>query len=137
MSIEWDASLETGNAEIDAHHRAFVAKVRQLLEACKLGRGSSELVTMAQFLRKYAGHHFAAEEKYMVEVGYPYMSTHQEQHAAFVRGLEEIERDLEQRGPRPDVIAKTTELVSDWLIRHIKGADLPLARYADERTAAR
>ncbi len=129
MVMQWDPSLSLGVEHLDAQHQEFFRRLQRFLDACKGNQGGAALAEMLGYLRRYAEEHFAAEELLMREQGFPYLATHQEQHAEFIAKLDRLTAAFEQRGTRADTIAEAMDFASTWLIRHIKSSDLVIARW--------
>lgn len=81
------------------------------------------------FLREYAVHHFAAEERVMAEARYPGVNVHASAHARFVRELEELRVMYEATGASIAVAVKAHTWIDDWLRAHIMGVDQGLATF--------
>lgn len=134
-AIDFPIDLETGIAEIDNHHRAFVALTNRILTAAPAEMPSADQALAA--LRRYADHHFSAEEAQMRIHGFAGMRQHVMHHERFRRELFEIVQLSLAPGSVPQVRARLRILVQDWFLDHIRTMDLALATFLNDVSAAR
>ena len=94
LRAEWTDALLTGDREIDNQHKTFFVYAQRIVVACGLLRGAAEVEKTVRFMTEYAATHFAAEEKRMEAVGYPYIETHRTAHRSFLpeptRGVDRV-----------------------------------------------
>ena len=130
MSIVFDKSLETGNELIDSQHKELIARVNKLTEECAVGKEKNVAVQTLDFLMDYTVIHFADEEKLQAEHNYPLLDQHKEQHAAFVKAVDELREMLEEEeGPSEAFVEAVKKNVVDWLVIHIQGWDKKVAEF--------
>ena len=130
MSIVFDKSLETGNELIDSQHRELIARVNKLTEECAVGKEKNVAVQTLDFLMDYTVIHFADEEKLQAEHNYSLLDQHKEQHAAFVKAVDELREMLEEEeGPSEAFVEAVKKNVVDWLVIHIQGWDKKVAEF--------
>ncbi len=130
--IAWDASLETGIAELDEQHRLIFAKAGAVLGAAGVP-GAAEVGRTLEFLLDYAAEHFRTEERYMELAGYPDLRPHAAAHADLTARLEAISR-THQGGADPTTVARDLKaLVQGWLADHIRRKDRALATFLSLR----
>jgi len=121
--IPWDPALETGDATIDAQHRALFSLVNQLRDAAVEGRANEAVGEVLGRLVLYVETHFAEEQRLMVRTGYPLdqFLPHVEAHTALTAQTTEIvER---QRRGELTTILPVTEFLVEWLRTHIRQVD--------------
>jgi hemerythrin len=128
VPLEWTDALALGIEEIDAQHRELFLHVARVRDAAFSG-DASEIERTLAFLERYVAFHFAAEERYMAAQRYPGLSRHQEEHAWFLRAVQEIEADHLRDGPSADAIARVERFLTDWVRTHIGVCDLGMARF--------
>jgi len=127
--LYWEKSLETGDREIDTHHKAFISQAQRLEAACRTGHGALSVEKMLGFLAQYADHHFRVEETRMREAEYPYITTHLAQHQEYRDHLATLRERLAKSGPSDELADSVCEWLIEWLIRHVKGSDLPMIEF--------
>lgn len=134
MAIQFDNSLRTGNELIDTQHQELIARVNKLTEECKPGTEKTVAAQILGFLMDYTNEHFSDEEKLQEEHNYPLLNAHKEQHACFVKAVNELEEMLiEEEGPSEAFVAAVKKNVVDWLLNHIMVWDKQVAQYVIEK----
>ncbi len=133
MALEWTQDLATGSNEIDTQHKELFKRINALLEACKKGKGKSEVGKIVQFLDDYVMTHFAEEEKYMQKYDYPKYMAHKAQHLEFIENFSELKRQIEKEGAGLQLVVKTNHMVVQWLVNHISKVDRALGTFLKDR----
>lgn len=132
--IQWSPALAVGVPEIDAQHQELFRRAERLVTALRVGdRG--EAGPLIRYLSEYVVEHFAAEERYMHEIGYPGLEGHRAVHLAFREDLAAMLADYERKGPTPLVALTLHNWLSDWLRRHVGGLDVEIGRFAAAKRA--
>jgi len=129
MEIAWNASLATGNEEIDNQHKELFSRFASLLAACSQRKGREEILNMYRFLDTYVRDHFALEERLQQQHSYPGYADHKAQHDNFIRDLHQLEFLLQDEGATLMLVIVTNQTMADWLINHVSGEDRKLAEY--------
>jgi len=128
LSVEqlWDDKMSVGVDYIDQHHKTLIGL---LIEAKRAADASDR--DMARYvltaLAGYTKYHFLAEERLMLEIGYPGIDRQREAHRGFLDRLKEIE-DVYAR----DAAGAAKELVrylTEWFISHIANDDALLGAH--------
>lgn len=133
-ALRWDDRLNLGVAEIDGQHQTLVGYCNVLVAAIQKGQGQAAVTATLTRLRDYTTIHFAAEERYMEQIGYPDLPAHREAHADMVRRVKEFQRRIYQHeDPAP---AEVRAFLKDWLITHILGVDRKIAAFLKAQAAA-
>ena len=134
MKVEFDKSLETGNALIDGQHKELISKIDNLVNCCEQGGGKTEAIRMLDYLSEYTDFHFGEEEKLQAEVSYPGMEVHKAKHAEFKTAVAQLhEMLIEEEGPTDAFVAAVQKNVIDWLFDHIRNLDQALASYIQNK----
>lgn len=132
--LRWDPCLETGIAEIDWEHRRLLNIANRLLDAMARGKGEAALRPVSRDLARHAEEHFANEEKYMLEMGYPRLPEHQAEHRKMAEGLAVFIATLDSDDP-PGA-KELSALMSHWLLDHILTCDKEYAAFSRERAGS-
>jgi hemerythrin len=117
--LEWDPSLCTSVPVLDEHHRALFAYLGHLERATK-ECGAAACEVAVDELRRFALHHFSAEEQLMALNHYPHLREHMAEHAAFTAKLLELRAALAHR----DIARDLTVLLRTWLREHVAKSDM-------------
>jgi hemerythrin len=126
---EWDDSLCTGVAEIDAQHRELFDRADRFFEAAGARAGRAEAREALAYLGEYARFHFAHEEELMRGLGYPHLGEHQAEHRAYAGRLAKVQERGEGRGAAAALRASVEGLLRSWLLEHVDRADRLLAAF--------
>jgi hemerythrin len=129
MATEWNKALETGNADIDNQHKELFRRFDSLMDACQQRKGKEEVCKVLLFLGDYVKKHFAMEEELQLNRNYPHYPAHKEQHASFIKELENLEQQFKLEGATLSLIIQTNQSMVSWLINHINVKDKDLATY--------
>jgi diguanylate cyclase (GGDEF)-like protein/hemerythrin-like metal-binding protein len=117
--LTWSAEHNVGVREIDEQHAHLAALLNGLAAALRNGQEHGAIL---QEVVRYAGFHFATEERLMRACCYDGLESHQDMHR---RLLDEL------RGLRLDEagfsFSLTVRYLQNWLLRHVDGADRDLA----------
>jgi hemerythrin len=126
MTIRWHAALAVGHPGIDEQHREMFRRAQALVDAMSRG-DRAEVARHFDFLGGHVLEHFGAEERLMLETGFPGLGVHKAEHDRFVRDYRALRALFERHGIVPALTVKTGIWLADWLERHIGGADQRLA----------
>jgi hemerythrin len=119
--LEWKDSYNIGVKEIDIQHRGLFDLVSKLSNTKYFAHDEKYFFATLNMLVKYAELHFATEERYMVEAGYPRLEEHQKEHEKFLLDIFKLAEDLE-RGDA-GLQQKILSFLHDWYSAHILGTD--------------
>jgi hemerythrin len=132
--FQWDDTLLTGIAMIDAQHKEYFRRVNQALASSE--DREAECLKELQFVQEYALDHFDAEQNVMTFHEYPGYEGHLAQHQVFASRLDALSEALAAEGFRPDVGQRLNALLVEWFVRHIRTEDQRLGKYLKERQQA-
>lgn len=120
MAIEWTSDLNTGIDVIDAQHKSIVDYINQLEDAIKHGNRQSVGRVLSELV-DYTLSHFAFEESLQEEAGYANSGTHKAVHNLFAKRVAKYQ-EAHKNGE--DVAQATHDMLSSWLLHHIKRDDM-------------
>jgi hemerythrin len=132
--IQWSPALAVGVPEIDAQHQELFRRAERLVSALRAG-DRAEVAPLIRYLGDYVVEHFAAEERFMHEIGYPGLEEHRVLHRAFRDDFAVMLADYERKGPTPLVALTLHNWLSDWLRKHVGGVDVDIGRFTDAKRA--
>ena len=131
--VQWDESLSVNIDEIDQQHRWLIKTIAKLESSMRQGNSKAVLWEIFDELTNFWTIHFKAEEKVMVEVGYPDTENHLAEHKNFIRKIDAFKEAFQE-----DEIGLTVEMMnflSDWVYKHIKHMDSGYAAYIAHQKA--
>lgn len=124
VMIEWDDRFELGVARMDASHQEFIRLLARLGSAAE-----QEFPDMFARLLEHTEEHFAAEERWMLESGFPPIMVHRQEHEYVLQLLRES-LDRIQAGSGASGRTLVKELLA-WFEQHAASMDMALARHIE------
>ena len=131
--MKWSPDLAIGIEHIDEQHQEWFKRANDLFEAGRERRAKEVIGELLEFLDDYTKKHFADEERYMQEIGYPGYDAQKQAHESFVERLAQLRRDYDSSGGSVNVIINANKIVIDWLISHISKMDRQIGAYVREQ----
>ncbi len=132
-SIGWTKELETGIDILDEQHHRYVDLLsdyfQKVAEHTRTEEKADQLTDSFDFLRQYAGEHFATEESIMKDAGYPDYLSHLEEHLHFLQHVGELYKDMKSKGFSPELSREVNYYTVEWFIEHILLADMKLVEF--------
>lgn len=124
MNTKWNANLNTGNPEIDSHHKELF-KIASLLDQAIRSQDDAKTVLTIEFLEQYVVEHFHEEEEEMKKHNFEGLILHELEHNTFRNTIKNI-RTLYDTGTfKAHVLFQIRRFV-DTLIKHILTVDIQL-----------
>ncbi len=119
--IKWDDKYNTGISIIDEEHKILIGIINKAVAASRHKDNSREIIGILREMSDFAQTHFAAEETYMLECGYPDYEQHKKEHQNFA--IETI-AFLDDVGKGDSRLAyEILDHLKVWLVSHIQGTD--------------
>ena len=130
--LEWrDEDFTVYIRGIDLQHKQLVRIFNNLYRA--MLEGSSRYAYDAlNFLREYTVFHFKTEERLFEKYGYPKAEEHREQHAYFVKQVEDFATRLKSVGEEAASL-DMLGFLAHWIKAHIQGADREYGKWFREK----
>ncbi|MDM8538808.1 hemerythrin family protein [Desulfobacterales bacterium HSG17] len=126
---DWSDDYLIGIEKVDKQHKQFFRLAHNFFTACLADEGDEHTHSALKALGSYADRHFAVEEAYMEEIGYPRLEEHKKLHSEFVLKYNEMEMDFKESGRTETLVNKILTTVMDWLKEHIATADYDYAEF--------
>ncbi len=120
--MNWTEKLSVGVAVIDDDHKKLVGMVNELYDAMQAGRGRDALGHILDGLVQYTRFHFAREEKFFAQTGYPAAVQHKQEHDALTHQVLDVQQKY-AAGATATLSLDVLHFLRDWLIKHIQGSD--------------
>lgn len=130
MLLEWDESLSAGVKTIDAEHKRFIGIINSFREGILKGQGAEAVEKTIMAISEHARDHFANEEKYARDHGYPGNEDLVLEHQDMMKTVSDCSRRF--REGDPEVPAELAGFLSDWLDDHFQ-SDKKLGEYLNSR----
>lgn len=127
--MTWRDSFALGIPHIDKQHRELCDQIDKLFEAGSKGKGADEVLNVLNFLESYTIKHFADEEKLQLQIKYPNYTAHKAKHNEFVAKISKMKKDATEKGVNITMVISLNQMISNWLVEHIKSTDADYAKY--------
>lgn len=101
---------------LDDQHRHLSELVQELRKAITERRGHQEALKMLINICEQARHHVVFEESILETHGYPGLIEHQEDHAVWLKDINEMRRSVENGKVSIQIATRSLEL---WFAKHI------------------
>ena len=126
--IAWDESLAVGVAEIDEQHQSIIRLINDL--AARQGQTEeADAAKALAFLRAYLHDHFDLETELMLDLGYPDLDAHRQQHELFANHVIFFEIEKEFGVVSEQMLADILGFLKEWFISHITKEDKALGEF--------
>lgn len=112
-----------GEEEADRQHKEMLEKYDEFMRAVDTNIHRRDLLKMLDYLDSYTKNHFATEEKFLADHGYPGLASHAEEHRQFLGELWLVKSKLQTEGTMDEAVRLTVNTLVRWLSRHIGAAD--------------
>ena len=118
-TVEWCERHSVGIKELDEQHCRLFDIFYTLLEVDGTTQDQNIVADALISLRAYTYEHFATEERYMAECGYPDLESHRRIHNTFREKIE----NLYSAKPGNQNLMVILRNLYEWLITHIGWCD--------------
>ena len=125
----WKDSLLVGVSQIDEQHHKLVESLDKLMDACKQGKGKTEIAQALNFTVTYTKEHFTDEENLQERYAYPAFNAHKRLHAQYIMKMDSLVTEFEKTGPSASLAGKLDKTLAEWIIDHINTEDKRLGEY--------
>ncbi|MCW8806975.1 MAG: EAL domain-containing protein [Rhodanobacter sp.] len=128
LAITWSAELSVGNDVIDGQHERLIELFNELVAIQSRGITQEELQPVLDDLLDYTRYHFRTEADLMREwrVDATHREAHLKAHHGFISFLQRVQPLAPER--MAESVEYTILFLSQWLLHHIMGMDVRLAR---------
>ena len=122
--IEWDETLETGDAAMDADHKQLAGLFNRLRDALANGEGRAFCSAVLDDIIRHTRTHFELEQGLMLQHQYPKAEQHAAEHAMLIRQAldfrNSFDTDTDTDASRPAQM----RFADVWLAFHILFSDM-------------
>lgn len=129
----WKEKYKIGVPIIDSQHEELFSRVASFIETLRSNKAWEDKVEKVnetlEFMKGYVVTHFADEERYQQEIGYPYFSEHQKIHQGMVAYVQSVSEEYEKEGFKEELMQQFGGKLLAWLINHVVSEDQKIAEY--------
>lgn len=130
--MTWTDKLSVGVAALDDDHKKLVSMVNELYDAMQAGHGRESLGRILDGLIQYTKMHFAREEKFFAQTGYPAAAPHKQEHEALTRQVLDVQKKY-AGGAVATLSLDVMHFLKNWLVNHIQGSDQKYRPHLNEK----
>lgn len=135
----WRDRYSVGVDLIDRQHRELFRRVTEFVETLRSDapweKREQKVTETLDFMQEYVVSHFAAEEAYQREIGYPGYEAHRQIHEDMVRYVTEVAEEYRRDGYDERLIQQFAGKLLAWLIHHVAAEDRKIADFAHGKEA--
>lgn len=134
--ITWNETLATGNARVDAQHKALLEKFNDLsvvfsgTSNAKIRLAAGEVL---DYLLFYARWHFEQEELIMAEVHCPLAELNKSEHRDFLKRIGDFYLQWQTGNMDLELARNAYAAMEQWVVHHITHVDSALRENLQEK----
>lgn len=132
LNQKWDERYVTGIVRIDEDHKGLITLINEAHRLFVYGNDSTDYADLLDSLCAYTVSHFAYEETWMTENGYPNMGEHLLEHQSFSKKVSELVDGLKSGTGRLSL--DLLSFLRVWLLTHIAVHDADLGAFSRQRS---
>ena len=120
--VAWTKKMSVGVTVLDEDHQKLVSLLNELHEGIASGHGTETLGKILNALVEYTKVHFAREEEFFAQTGYPDAAAHHQKHEDLTSKVLEIQAHY-NKGHFDALSLDALEFLKEWIYGHIQGSD--------------
>ena len=132
--MHWNQTLDIGVESMNKEHREILDAMNEIFDAHEAGKEGDAINRLVSRLGEICTRHFADEEAFMEEVGYPDLRSHKLIHKQLLEDFSSHAATIEAAGGKAN--EDFFGFLKRWLVAHIKGIDAKYAAHANSTAAA-
>ena len=133
--ITLSKDMEIGISKIDDQHRELINRINAVIAMGARSVSKEETRRTIDLLSDYITLHFGDEELLHRQSNYPKYEWHKGQHQLLRESYKKIEQEFAEIGPSPKFTLDLSKSIIDWIVRHIKSADVEFGKYYNAQKA--
>ncbi len=129
--IVWDEKYSVNIEVIDEQHKKIIEVLGNLFEEMGKKKSREVLKAILDQMIWYAGEHFATEEIFMKQYGFPGYEEHKKEHEAFKGKVTIFQKDF--AAGKESLSANMVRFLTEWLDHHIVEIDKQYGPFLNEK----
>jgi hemerythrin-like metal-binding protein len=130
--FEWTDRYGVGIQRVDQEHKQLVAILNDVYDAICADKTDDAMEVALKGLLDYTETHFAHEEELMKVYAYPGLPEHKLEHEDLTQKVIALFGEFHER--EPGIPLRMTNMLRDWLARHIMRTDKAFGAYANSKS---
>ena len=127
--ITLSKDMEVGVEKIDTQHRDLIDRLNSIVSMGTRAVSKDETQKTLDLLGEYVLKHFTDEEALQQKHNYPKYGWHKGQHQSFIVEFKKLKAEFAANGHSAAFTIAMNNSIINWIVRHIKSADVELGRY--------
>ena len=127
--VEFTKDLLIGIERIDNQHKTLIDYTNNLISIGSKAANQEEIEKSLVFLGNYVVKHFADEEAFQIEIGYPQYDRHRKLHMEFIEVYRVFVDNYKKNGHSPKFITVFKNTVVAWVAKHVMVEDRNIGKY--------
>jgi len=124
--------MEIGVPKVDGQHRELVDRINALTKMGAKSVSKEETERTLKLLTDYVILHFRDEEALHKQSNYPKIEQHKIMHQAYLKELESLKKEFDANGVSAKFTLDINKSVINWIVRHIKSADVEFGKFYND-----
>jgi hemerythrin-like metal-binding protein len=124
----WTEKMSVGVEVLDDDHKILVEMLNQLNDGITAGLRRAALEDVIDGMLKHTKVHFAREERFFVQTGFPGGDAHKAEHDLLARRVMNLQSRFENGQPL-QLSLEAMNFLKSWLTDHIQGPDMEYRQY--------
>lgn len=117
----WKPEYSVNDAALDEHHQKLFSVINSVYENVMNSREVDCVLPKIDLLSEYTKYHFASEEQYMREKGFPEIEDHLAKHREFAHTIETLRASYHNNDL--EVSRDLIIVLGEWLLQHVLKED--------------
>ncbi|MCL2254232.1 MAG: bacteriohemerythrin [Lachnospiraceae bacterium] len=127
--ITLSKDMEVGVEKIDKQHKELIDRLNTLVEMGVHSVSHEETAKTLNLLTDYVKKHFSDEEFLQKQAKYPKYEWHKGQHQLYIDEFDKLKKEFELNGSSAKFTLELNKSIINWIVKHIKSADVELGKY--------
>lgn len=127
----WTTCYSVGIPELDQQHQRVISMVNLLISDIDIGSEPEMIAAALSGVTRYTNEHFATEEQFLLDRGYPELEAHRRAHREYRRAIIKLCHDTWLVDPHAP--AKLARFLRSWWLEHIIGEDMGYREFLQDR----
>ena len=127
--ITLSKDMEVGVLEIDTQHMELVNRLNAITSMGHDAVSKEETQKTLGMLEEYIVKHFTDEEEIQKRNKYPEYESHREMHKHFIEEFQKLKKEFNESGHSLKFTMDLNNSLINWIVKHIKSADVELGRF--------
>ena len=124
-----------GVTKIDTQHEELINRLNTVVSMGIEAVSKEETQKTLDLLGEYVIKHFTDEEALQRQGNYPKYEWHRGQHQSYIAEINKLKSEFAANGHSPKFMLDMNKSIIQWIVRHIKSADVELGKYLSGRLA--